>query len=88
MFQPVIGLEVHLALKTSTKLFCGCSISFGGDANTNTCPVCLGLPGTLPLLNEHALELALRFATALGCAVTDVTHWHPKHNFYPDPPQH
>lgn len=87
MFQPVIGLEVHLALKTSTKLFCGCSISFGGDANTNTCPVCLGLPGTLPLLNEHALELALRFATALGCAVPDVTHWHRKHYFYPDAPK-
>ncbi len=87
MFQQVIGLEVHLALRTKTKLFCGCSSGSGGEPNVNTCPVCLGLPGTLPLLNEHALELALSFATALGCTVPDVTHWHRKHYFYPDAPK-
>lgn len=87
MFQPVIGLEVHLALRTETKLFCGCATSFGAEPNVNTCPICLGLPGTLPLLNERALELSLAFAVALGCEVPDVTHWHRKHYFYPDAPK-
>lgn len=87
MFEPVIGLEVHLALRTQTKLFCGCATSFGSQPNINTCPICLGLPGTLPLLNERALELALAFSAALGCAIPPVTHWHRKHYFYPDAPK-
>ncbi|MFA5549995.1 MAG: Asp-tRNA(Asn)/Glu-tRNA(Gln) amidotransferase subunit GatB [Trueperaceae bacterium] len=87
MLEPVIGLEVHLALRTRTKLFCGCPTSFGGEPNVNTCPICLGLPGTLPLLNEQALELALAFAAALGCEIPPVTHWHRKHYFYPDAPK-
>ena len=87
MFEPVIGLEVHLALRTQTKLFCGCATSFGAEPNVNTCPVCLGLPGTLPLLNEHALELALAFASALSCQIPPVTYWHRKHYFYPDAPK-
>ena len=87
MFEPVIGLEVHLALRTETKLFCGCPTSFGAEPNLHTCPICLGLPGTLPLLNEKALELALAFALALGCEVPAATHWHRKHYFYPDAPK-
>lgn len=87
MFEPVIGLEVHLALRTQTKLFCGCATSFGSEPNVNTCPICLGLPGTLPLLNERALELALAFSVALDCEVPAVTFWHRKHYFYPDAPK-
>lgn len=87
MLAPVIGLEVHLALRTRTKLFCSCATSFGDEPNVNTCPICLGLPGTLPLLNERALELALRFATALGAEAPPVTHWDRKHYFYPDAPK-
>lgn len=87
MFEPVIGLEVHLALKTTTKLFCGCLTSFGDEPNVNVCPVCLGLPGTLPRLNARALELALTFAAALGCTAPAVTWWDRKHYFYPDSPK-
>lgn len=88
MFEPVIGLEVHLALRTRSKLFCGCSAEgFGANPNENVCPVCLGLPGTLPVVNEHALELAVRFALALGCDVPAETYFHRKHYFYPDAPK-
>ena len=64
-YEPVIGLEVHVELATATKLFCGCPNEFGAEPNTNVCPVCLGLPGSLPVLNEQAVEFALRFAEAL-----------------------
>ena len=88
MFEPVIGLEVHLALRTSSKLFCGCSAEgFGLGPNTNVCPVCLGLPGSLPVVNHEALDLAIRFALALGCDVAPVTRFHRKHYFYPDAPK-
>lgn len=88
MFEPVIGLEVHLALRTRSKLFCGCSADgFGADPNENVCPVCLGLPGTLPVVNERALELAVRFALALDCEVPAETYFHRKHYFYPDAPK-
>ncbi len=88
MLEPVIGLEVHLALRTTSKLFCGCSAEgFGSSANENVCPVCLGLPGTLPIVNEQAVELALRFALALGCEVPGTTYFHRKHYFYPDAPK-
>jgi len=88
MFEPVIGLEVHLALRTDSKLFCGCSAEgFGLEPNTNVCPVCLGLPGTLPVVNERAIELATTFALALGCEVAEATRFHRKHYFYPDAPK-
>ena len=69
VWETVVGLEVHCELLTATKLFCGCRNSFGDEPNTNICPVCLGLPGSLPVLNERAVELAMRIGTALHCEI-------------------
>jgi aspartyl-tRNA(Asn)/glutamyl-tRNA(Gln) amidotransferase subunit B len=85
-WEVVVGLEVHCELKTETKLFCGCRNAFGADPNTNICPVCLGLPGSLPVLNERAVELAMRIGTALGCEIRPST-FHRKNYFYPDMPK-
>ena len=86
-WEMVCGLEVHCQLSVPTKLFCECSTTFGADANTNVCPVCLGLPGSLPVLSEAALRLAVRAALALRCAIAERTKWDRKNYFYPDLPK-
>jgi len=86
-WETVIGLEVHVELATATKLFCGCPNEFGADPNTNVCPVCLGLPGSLPVLNERVVEFALRIGEALHCNVPEHSIFHRKNYFYPDMPK-
>ena len=86
-YEPVIGLEVHAQLLTKTKLFCGCSTNFGGTPNTNVCPVCLGLPGSLPVLNGAAVALAVRTALAVGCSIEEKSIFARKNYFYPDLPK-
>ncbi len=86
-WETVIGLEVHCELATETKMFCGCPNDFGAEPNTNVCPVCLGLPGSLPVLNERAVEFALRVGEALHCAVPEASIFHRKNYFYPDMPK-
>ncbi len=86
-FEPVIGLEVHVQLGTRTKMFCGCEYRFGASPNTLTCPVCLGLPGALPVPNRQAVEFGIRAGLALGAQIAEVTKFDRKHYFYPDLPK-
>jgi aspartyl-tRNA(Asn)/glutamyl-tRNA(Gln) amidotransferase subunit B len=86
-YEPVIGLEVHVQLLTKTKIFCGCSTRFGDPPNTNVCPVCLGLPGSLPVLNKRAVEMAMRASLALNCTVQERSRFARKNYFYPDLPK-
>ena len=85
-WELVCGLEVHCELRTETKLFCGCRNMFGDEPNTNVCPVCLGLPGSLPVINERAVEFAMRIGAALHCDIRP-SIFHRKNYFYPDMPK-
>jgi len=82
--EPVIGLEIHVQLKTNTKMFCGCALSFGEEPNTRTCPVCLGMPGSLPVTNAQAVHYGLMMGMALGCEIAPRSIFHRKNYFYPD----
>jgi aspartyl-tRNA(Asn)/glutamyl-tRNA(Gln) amidotransferase subunit B len=86
-YEMVVGLEVHVHLKTKTKIFCACSTDFGAPPNSNTCPVCLALPGALPVLNRQAVELAVRAAAAIGCKIQPTSVFARKNYFYPDLPK-
>lgn len=86
-YETVIGLEVHVELHTNSKIFCGCSTAFGAPPNTHTCPVCLGHPGVLPVLNRQAVEYAMKAAMAINCEIADVSKFDRKNYFYPDSPK-
>jgi aspartyl-tRNA(Asn)/glutamyl-tRNA(Gln) amidotransferase subunit B len=86
-WKPVIGLEIHVHLKTRTKMFCRCELEYGGAENTHTCPVCLAHPGTLPVPNERAIEMTILLGHALGCEIVERAIFHRKHYFYPDLPK-
>jgi aspartyl-tRNA(Asn)/glutamyl-tRNA(Gln) amidotransferase subunit B len=85
--ETIIGLEVHVQLCTASKMFCGCAVRFGAPPNTRTCPVCLGLPGSLPVLNRRAVDLGVRTALALGCRIQPESQFHRKNYYYPDLPK-
>ena len=86
-YEVVIGLEVHVELATKTKIFCGCSTAFGGAPNTHTCPVCTGMPGSLPVLNKKVVEYAMAVGLATNCSITRDCKFDRKNYFYPDNPQ-
>ena len=86
-YEPVIGMEVHVELQTNSKMFCGCAVEFGGEPNTRCCPVCLGLPGSLPVVNERAIELMTKAALALNCTIAPQCIFHRKNYYYPDMPK-
>ncbi|HAA90715.1 MAG TPA: Asp-tRNA(Asn)/Glu-tRNA(Gln) amidotransferase GatCAB subunit B, partial [Peptococcaceae bacterium] len=86
-YEAVIGLEVHVELRTKTKAFCSCPNAFGSEPNTNVCPICLGMPGVLPVLNQTVLEYAIRTGLALNCEIARFSKFDRKNYFYPDLPK-
>ena len=86
-YEVVIGVEVHAQLRTKSKMFCGCGAMFGRSANSQTCPVCLGLPGSLPVINRTAVEMAVRAGLALNCTIGEQNRFARKNYFYPDLPK-
>jgi aspartyl-tRNA(Asn)/glutamyl-tRNA(Gln) amidotransferase subunit B len=87
LYETTVGLEIHVELSTASKMFCGCSVAFAGEPNTRTCPVCLGLPGSLPVANEKAVEYTMKIALALNCDIAAYSLFHRKNYFYPDMPK-
>src|SRR5438128_9087008 len=86
-YEPLIGLETHVELGTRTKMFCGCTTTFGAEPNSQVCPVCLGLPGSLPVVNRTAIEYAIRIGLALNCEIASWCRFARKNYFYPDMPK-
>ena len=86
-YEAVIGLEVHAQMLTDTKVFCGCSTKFGSEPNTQTCEICIGMPGVLPVLNKKALEFAIRTGLATNCTISSYSRFARKNYFYPDLPK-
>ncbi len=86
-YEPTIGLEVHAQMITESKIFCGCSTRFGDEPNQNTCPVCMGFPGVLPVLNKKVVEFAIRVGIATHCEIARTSRWERKNYFYPDLPK-
>src|SRR5690242_19089290 len=86
-YEPVMGMEVHVELSTATKMFCGCATDFGAEPNSNVCPVCLGLPGALPVVNGTAVESAIRIGLVLNCEIAEWCRFARKNYFYPDMPK-
>ncbi len=86
-YETTVGLEIHVELATASKMFCGCSVAFAGEPNARTCPVCLGLPGSLPVANEKAVEYTIKIALALNCKIAEYSLFHRKNYFYPDMPK-
>ena len=86
-YETIVGLEVHAELNTNTKIYCTCKNAFGGEVNSNCCPVCTGMPGTLPTLNEKVVDAAIRLGLALGCKINRITKQDRQHYFHPDLPK-
>ena len=86
-YEAVIGLEIHSELKTKTKIFCGCATAFGAEQNTHVCPVCLGLPGVLPVINKRVVEFAIKAGLALNCTINKFSKFDRKNYYYPDLPK-
>ncbi|MDD3427637.1 MAG: Asp-tRNA(Asn)/Glu-tRNA(Gln) amidotransferase GatCAB subunit B, partial [Caldisericia bacterium] len=87
MFRPVIGLEIHIQLLTKSKMFCSCPTNYGASPNSNICEICLGYPGTLPVVNKEAVKMGIMLALSLNCKINNVSSFYRKNYFYPDLPK-